>query len=118
MVTNVEIDPQTVYINRTNINVSFTLNWNEPFDNFDPMVNYTITIDCTNATGCPMMFTTDLTTLDVNLITDLSLMNHTISITANNTVGRSDATIRVIVGKLVYFSVVHGYAMCSTYASA
>jgi len=104
MVPNVTIDLNTVNIDRNNNNVSFGLSWGEPFANFDPIVNYTITVDCTNnnANVCPMMFSTDnvTRTLDVNLITDLSMMNHTISVTASNTVNTSNATTRIIVGEL------------------
>jgi len=109
MVPSVTIDLTSVNIDRNN-NVSFRLNWDEPFANFDPIVNYNITISCINNIVCPMMFTTNnvTRTLDVNLITDLSMMNHTISVTASNTVGTSNATTRIIVGELhtyVYITV-------------
>jgi len=99
MVPNVTIDFTSVNIDRNN-NVNFRLNWDEPFANFDPIVNYEITVTCTIVILCPMMFTTNTTTLDVNLFTDLLIMNHTISVTASNTVGTSNATTRIIVGEL------------------
>jgi len=102
MVPSVTVDLNTVSIDRNNNNVIFSLSWGEPFANFDPIVNYNITISCTNNTVCPLMFTTNTTTLDVNLITDLSMMNRTISVTASNTVGTSNATARMIVGELHY----------------
>ena len=101
IITNVIIDPQTVRVDRIVNDVSFTLNWNEPFTNFDPIVNYTITITCIIATKCPMIYIINGTSLDVNLITDLSVMNHNISITANNSIGESIATSRLIIGKLI-----------------
>ena len=99
MITNVIIDIPTVNID--NDNVSFTLNWNEPFANFDPIVNYTVTINCTDNATCPVIVNTDnvTRTANVNFITDLSMMT-TLSVTANNTIGTSDAAIRVIAGKL------------------
>jgi len=103
MVPSVTIDLTSVNIDRNN-NVNFRLNWDEPFANFDPVINYTITISCTNNIVCPMMFSTNnvTRTLDVNLITDLSMINHTISMTASNNVGPSNATTRIIVGELHY----------------
>ena len=96
------INLETVSIYESNFD--FTLNWDEPFANFDPIVNYTINISCTNDTGCPAMFNTpgNVTYLDVNLITNLSMMNHTISVAASNTVGTSNATTRIIAGKVLF----------------
>ena len=96
-VTNVMIDLNTVDINN---NVRFTLNWDEPFDNFDPIVNYTITINC-NDVSCPVMFTVTTTSASVSFITDLSMMTP-LSVTAANTVGTSDPTMIIITGKLYF----------------
>ena len=103
MIANVIIDLATVNIDDDN--VSFTLSWNEPFANFDPIVNYTVTISCTNITGCPAVFIVTETTADVNFITDLSIMT-SIQVTANNTVGESNPATIVIVGKLYYYTYV------------
>ena len=89
------IDLSTVNID--NNNVSFTLNWDEPFDNFDPIVNYTITINCTDA-SCPVMFIVTTTSASVSFITDLSMMTP-LSVTASNTVGTSDPTTISIAGE-------------------
>ena len=99
-ITNVIINLDSV--NVVNVdddgdNVSFTLSWNEPFANFDPIVNYTVTIDCTNITGCPAVFIVTAPRASVNFISDLSIMT-SIQVTANNTVGESNATTIVIVG--------------------
>ena len=77
--------------------VSFTLSWNEPFANFDPIVKYTVTIDCTNITRCPAVFIITTTSVSVNFITDLSVMT-SIQVTANNTIGESNPATIVIVG--------------------
>ena len=78
MVGNAIIDLNTVYVD--NNNVSFTLNWTEPFANFDPIVNYTITISCSDV-HCPVVFTVTTTSTSVNFITDLSMMTP-LSVTA------------------------------------
>ena len=98
MITNVMIDLDTVNID--NDYVSFTLNWNEPFANFDPIENYTVTINCTDYATCPVLVTTDSVTrtANVNFITDLSMMT-TLSVAATNTIGTSDPAIRIITGK-------------------
>ena len=95
-IINVMVDLNTVNID--NNNVSFILNWDEPFDNFDPIVNYTITISCTDA-SCPVMFTVTTTSASVSFITDLSMMTN-LSVIASNTVGASDPTTISIAGKL------------------
>ena len=97
MVGNIMIDISTVTIDN---NVSFTLNWDEPFDNFDPIVNYTITINCNDA-SCPVMFTVTTTSANVSFITDLPMMTP-LSVTATNTIGTSDPTTIMIAGKFTY----------------
>ena len=95
MVGNVMIDLDTVNVD--NNNVSFTLNWTEPFANFDPIVNYTITINCTDA-QCPAMFTVTTTSASVYFITNSSVITP-LSVAASNTVGTSDPAILIVVGK-------------------
>ena len=102
MVTNIMIDLTSVKIVDSSVN--FTMTWTEPFANFDPIVNYTITIHCTNTTLdlCPAVFNANKSTrsLFISIITDLSMMNF-ISMTASNTIGTSDPAIRIIVGEPV-----------------
>ena len=105
MVGNIMIDINTVSID--NNNVSFMLNWDEPFDNFDPMVNYTITINCNDA-SCPVMFTVTTTSASVSFITDLSMMTP-LSVTASNTIGTSEPTTISIAGKLLYTILMYIY---------
>ena len=105
MVPSVTIDVNTLNIDayNNNSNVSFTLSWTEPFANFTPITNYTITINCiniTNGTVCPLIYTTTdnvTTSVNVNFTTDLSMMN-TISVTANNILGASNPTTIELVG--------------------
>ena len=98
MITNVVIFPSSVKTTRGS--VSFTMMWSKPFTNFDPIMNYNISINCTDATLCPAMFSTDgvTTSLTVSIITDLSVRNH-ISVTASNSIGTSEPTTKIIVGK-------------------
>ena len=96
MIGNIMIDNDTVNID--NSNICFILNWDEPFANFDPIVNYTVTINCNDA-SCPVMLTVATTSASVNFITDLSMMTP-LSVTASNTVGTSDPAIIMIAGKL------------------
>ena len=95
MIGNVMIDLNTVNVD--NNNVSFVLNWDEPFANFDPIVNCTITINCTDA-QCPTVFTVTTTSASVDFITDLSTMTP-LSVTASNTFGTSEPAIVIVVGK-------------------
>ena len=105
MVGNIIIDNDTVNINIDN--VSFTLNWDEPFANFDPIVNYTVTINCTHA-SCPVILTVTTTSASVNFITNLSMITP-LSVIASNTVGTSDPTTIIITGKIVLY--VHMYVL-------
>ena len=98
MVGNIMIDVDTVIVNN-NI-VRFTLNWEKPFANFDPIVNYTITINCSDS-SCPLILDNVTTTsASVNFITDLSMITPLLVI-ASNTIGTSDPTTVVIARKLV-----------------
>ena len=63
MVPNVAVDVNTINING-NI-VTFRLSWGKPFNNFDPIVNYTVS--CSGDVTCPPNFTT----------TDNTTRNHT-----------------------------------------
>ena len=101
MITNIIIDLTSVIIVDSSVN--FTITWTEPFANFDPIVNYTITIHCTNTTLdlCPAVFNANnsiRSLFNISIITDLSMMNF-ISMTASNTIGTSHPAIRIIVGK-------------------
>ena len=108
-ITNVVIDLDSVIVDAGN--VSFTLSWNEPFTNFDPIVNYTVTIKCTDNATCPAEFIVTTTTANVNFITNLTMMTP-IQVVANNTIGQSYATTIVIIGTCVV-SLYSGAYICS-----
>ena len=90
MVANVTIDNNTININR-NI-VTLTLSWGEPFNNFDPIVNYTVS--CSSDVKYPPNFTT---TDNAIIITNLTTMtNYTFSVVATNSFGSGEAGVVMI----------------------
>ena len=96
MVGNIVIDFNTV--NVSNEGVRIILDWDEPFDNFDPIETYTVTISC-NGEGCPAVISSiTKTSFNVRFKTDLSMMTP-ISVTASNNVGTSDPGTILMGGK-------------------
>ena len=93
MVTGITVDENTININGDN--VTLTLSWGEPFNNLDPIVNYTVS--CSGDVTCPPNFTTtDNTTRSYN-ITNLSPMTtYTFSVIATNSIGSGKAGIMMI----------------------
>ena len=51
-VTDITVDINTISINVRNI--TLTLSWDEPFNNLDPIVNYTVS--CLGNVTCPSNF--------------------------------------------------------------
>ena len=67
-------------------NVTLTLSWGEPFNNFDPIVNYTVS--CSGDVTCPPNFTTTDNTTRSYTITNLTTMtNYIFSVVATNSIG-------------------------------
>ena len=88
MVPGVTVDNSTINING-NI-VTLTLSWGEPFNNFDPIVNYTVS--CSGDDACPPSFTTTDNTTRSYTITNLTTMTtYTLSVVATNSVGSGEA---------------------------
>ena len=75
-------------------NVTLTLSWGEPFNNFDPIVNYTVL--CSGDVTCPPNFnTTDITRSYT--ITNLTPMtDYTFSVVATNSIGSGEAGVVMI----------------------
>ena len=80
----------TIIINENN--VTLTLSWGEPFNNLDPIVNYTV-----SCSGCPQNFTTTNNTTRSYTITNLTLMtNYTFSVVATNSIGSGEAGVVMV----------------------
>ena len=85
MVPNVRIDNNVILI----------LSWGEPFNNLDPIVNYTVS--CSGDVTCPPNFTTTDNTTRSYPITNLTLMtNYTFSVVATNSIGSGEAGVVMI----------------------
>ena len=88
----------TVVVNSTNVsgnNVTLTLSWGEPFNNLDPIVNYTVS--CSGDDTCPPNFTTTDNTTRNYTITNLTPMtNYTFSVVATNSFGSGEAGVVMI----------------------
>ena len=92
MVPNVTIDNNTININGNN--VTLTLSWGEPFNNLDPIVNYTVS--CSGDVTCPPSFTT---TNNAIIITNLTTMTtYTFSVVATNSIGSGEAGVVMFTG--------------------
>ena len=109
MVPDVTIDDNTININGNN--VTLTLSWGEPFNNFDPIVNYTVS--CSGDVTCPPNFTTTDNNIRSYTITNLTPMtNYTFSVVATNSIGSGEAGIVMITtprGKVIPVVNVHTY---------
>ena len=85
----------TVDNNTNGSNVTFTLSWGEPFNNFDAIVNYTVS--CSGDITCPPDFTTTDNTTRSYTITNLTPMtNYTFSVVATNSIGSGEAGVVMI----------------------
>ena len=91
MVPNARIDDSTV----NGSNLTITLSWGEPFNNNDPIVNYTVS--CSGDVTCPPNFTTTDNTTRSYIITNLTPMtNYTFSVVATNSIGSGEAGVVMI----------------------
>ena len=93
MVPGVKVDDNTININGNN--VTLTLSWEEPFNNLDPIVNYTVS--CSGDVTCSPNFTTTDNTTRSYTITNLTPMtNYTFSVVATNSIGSGEAGVMMI----------------------
>ena len=91
MVPDVAVD--SIEINSSNIGP--TLGWGEPFNNFDPIVNYTVS--CSGDVRCPASFTTNDNTTRSYAITNLTTMTtYTFSVVATNSIGSGEGGLVMI----------------------
>ena len=90
MVPDVNVDDNTTNINGNN--VTLTLSWGEPFNNLDPIVNYTVS--CSGDVTCPPNYTTcttDNTTRSYTITNLTPMTNYTFSVVATNSIGSGEA---------------------------
>ena len=93
MVANVTVNNNTININGNN--VTLTLSWGEPFNNFGPIVNYTVS--CSGDIPCPLNLTTTDNTTRNYTITNLNLnTTYTFSVVATNSFGSGEAGVAMI----------------------
>ena len=84
-----------VYIKIDNALVTLTLSWGEPFNNLDPIVNYTVS--CSGDVTCPPNFTTPDNATRSYTITNLALITRYIfSVAATNSFGSGEADVVMI----------------------
>ena len=92
VVPSVAANIVTVNIKRR---VTLTLSWGEPFNNLDPIGNYTVS--CSGDVTCPPNFTTTDNTTRSYTITNLtSVTNYTFSVVATNSIGGGEAGVVMI----------------------
>ena len=89
MVPNIAVDDNI----RINGNIiTLRLSWGEPFNNLDPIVNYTVS--CSGDGQCPSNFNT---TKNAIIITNLTTMTtYTFSVVATNSIGSGEAGVVMI----------------------
>ena len=93
MVPGVRVHSNIIIVNGNN--VTLTLSWREPFNNLDPIVNYTVS--CSGDVTCPPNFTTTDGTTRSYTITNLTPMtDYTFSVVATNSIGSGEAGIVMI----------------------
>jgi len=91
MVPGVTVDNNTFDGNT----VILTLSWREPFNNFDPIVNYTVS--CSSDVTCPPNFTTtDSTTRSYTITNLMPGTKYTFSVVATNSIGSGEAGVVII----------------------
>ena len=85
----------SIVFNLTISDIPYLLSWGEPFNNLDPIVNYTVS--CSGDATCPPNFTTTDNTTRSYTITNLTPMtNYTFSVVATNSIGSGEAGVVMI----------------------
>ena len=118
IVPYVTVDENTIVVINGNV-VTLILSWGEPFNNLDPIVNYSVS--CSGDVTCPPNFTTTDNTTRSYTITNLTPMtNYIFSVVATNSIGSGEAGVVMIttpgnhdVISLTYIYTTHTYlCMC------
>ena len=76
--------------------VTLTLSWGEPFNNFDPIVNYIVSCSGDNITCPPNFTTTDNTTRSYTITNLTPMTTYTFSVVATNSIGSGEAGVVMI----------------------
>ena len=90
MVPGITIDDSSINIDRNN--VTLTLSWGEPFNNFDPIVNYTVS--CSGDVTCPLTFNTTTRSYTITNLTPMT--SYTFSVVATNSIGSGEVGVVMI----------------------
>ena len=90
VVPNVTVD-NSITING-NVITRLRLRWGEPFNNLDPIVNYTVS--CSGDVTYPPNFTTTGSTVLLGNLTTMT--NYTFSVVATNSIGSGEAGVVMI----------------------
>ena len=107
MAPDVTVDDNTINANKNN--VTLTLSWEEPFNNLNPIVNYTVS--CSGDDTCPPNFTTTDSTTRSHTITNLTPMTYyTLSVVATNSIGSGKAGVVMITTPLRSWICIRTYA--------
>ena len=88
MVPNVTVDAYRININ----GVILRLSWGEPFNNLDPIVNYTVS--CSGDDACPPTFNTTDNHIMIGSLTTMT--TYTFSVVATNSIGSGEAGVVMI----------------------
>ena len=92
MVPDVTVNSITIDFNGNN--VILTLTWGEPFNNFNPIINYGVT--CSGDITCPQRFVMTDSTMRSFTFSGLSLNTHYMfRVVATNSVGSGEAGVAV-----------------------
>ena len=96
------VNDNTININGNNVTLGLILSWEEPFNNLDPIVSYTVS--CSGDVTCPPNFTTTDNTTRSYTITNLTpITDYTFSVVATNSIGSGEAGVVMITtpGKII-----------------
>ena len=99
-------------LNFTGNNVTLTLSWGEPFNNLDPIINYTVS--CSGDVTCPPNITTTDNNTRSYTITNLTTMTtYTFSVVATNSIGSGEAGVEIVKtpGKRVHIMILCAFHM-------
>ena len=92
IVSNVRVYDHTITSNGSIVFVILRLSWGKPFNNLDPIVNYTVS--CSGDDACPPNFTTNKRGV---AFTKLTIMTtYTFSVVATNSIGSGEAGVVMI----------------------